>query len=89
MAIQPLGTRLLVEPLKEEFKTKSGLVLGDTVAPQSLRVEVKAVGPEADEFKVGDIIFVSQYAPTDCRENPTEKTLTIPKEDVIARVVKE
>lgn len=87
--IQPLGSRLLVEPLKEEYKTKTGIILGDTIAPQSIKVKVIAVGPEAKDFKEGELLFVSQYAPTECRETPADTTLSIPCEDVIARLVKE
>ncbi len=87
--IAPLGNRLLVEPLKEEFKTKSGIILGDTIAPQSIKVKVIAVGPDVKDFRVGETLFVSQYAPTECRETPADTTLTIPAEDVIARLVQE
>lgn len=86
--VQPLGSRLLVEPLKEEQKTKAGIVLGESVAPQSVKVKVIAVGPDVEGFEVGDTVFVSQYAPTECRETVADNTLTVPCEDVIAKLVK-
>lgn len=84
--ITPLGSRLLVEPLKEEQKTKTGIILGDSIAPQSIRMKVIAVGSTAEGFKPNDIVFVAQYAPTECRETVQDNTLTVPCEDVIAIV---
>lgn len=84
--VQPLGTRLLVEPLKEETKTKAGIVLGESIAPQSVKMKVLAIGPEVKDFKVGEVVFVSQYAPTECRESVADNTLTVPCEDVIAKL---
>lgn len=84
--IVPLGSRLLVEPLKEEQTTKSGILLGDSIAPQSIKMKILAVGPEAKGFSIGEVVFVSQYAPTECRETIADKSLTVPCEDVIAKV---
>lgn len=85
--IKPLGTRLLVEPVKEEHKTNTGIMLGEELAPQSLKAKVLAAGPEVKDFKVGDIILVSQFAPTQAKESPADKTLIVPAEDVLAVIV--
>lgn len=88
--IQPLGSRLLIEPVqKQEFKTDSGIIIGDVQVPQSIKATVIAVGPEAAGFEPGDIVFVSQFAPTEVRESVKDKTLTVPQEDILAKLVKE
>lgn len=82
--IKPLGTRLLIVPVKEDHKTASGIQLGEEIAPQSLKAEVVGIGPEVKDFKVGDVILVSQFAPTQAKESPIDKTLVVPSEDVLA-----
>ena len=43
--IKPLGARLLIVPIKQDHKTSGGIMLGEEIAPQSLKAEVLAVGP--------------------------------------------
>lgn len=85
--IKPLGSRLLIVPVKQDHKTTGGIMLGEEVAPQSLKAEVLATGPEVKDFKVGDVILVSQFAPTQAKETPADKTLIVPAEDVLAVIV--
>lgn len=85
--IKPLGARLLIEPVKQDHKTSGGIMLGEELAPQSLKAEVLAVGPEVKDLKVGDVILVSQFAPTQAKELPADKTLIVPAEDVLAVIV--
>lgn len=88
--IKPLGTRLLIEPYTDkDMTTKSGIVIGEVQVPQSMKMKVLAVGPEVKDFAENDLIFVSQFAPTECRENAGEKTMVVPCEDVLAKLVKE
>lgn len=90
MAVKPLGNRVLIEPYKEaEMKTKSGIIIGDVQVPQSIKVTIMAVGDEVKGFDVGDIVFVSQFAPTETRENVQDKSMTVPAEDILAKLVKE
>lgn len=85
--IKPLGSRLLVVPVKEDHKTTGGIMVGEEIAPQSMKAEVVAVGPEVKDFKAGDVILVSQFAPTQAKESPVDKTLIVPAEDVLAVIV--
>ena len=88
--IKPLGERLLIEPFKEnEIKTRAGIIIGEVAVPQSIKAKVVAVGPDVEGFEVGDIIFVSQFAPTECREDVSSKTMVVPFYDVLAKLVKE
>src|SRR5947199_232475 len=50
MKLRPLGDRVLVKPMEDEDRTKSGIVLPDTAKEKPQRGEVVAVGPgEWDE----------------------------------------
>lgn len=90
MAVKPLGNRVLIEPYKEtEMKTKAGIIIGDVQVPQSIKVSILAVGDEVKGFDVGDVVFVSQFAPTETRENVQDKSMVVPAEDILAKLVKE
>ncbi len=66
--IRPLGDRVLVKPIEQEVKTKSGIVLPDTAKEKSNEGEVIAVGPGklvegkrvAPEVKVGDRVIYKE-----------------------------
>lgn len=75
--IKPMDDRLLVEPVEEDLKTVSGIVLPDSHSkerPQKGRV--LAVGPgkllENGQrvpmtVKVGDTVLYSKYGPTEVK----------------------
>lgn len=84
--IQPLGSRVLIEPIKvAELMSAGGIMLGEEIAPQSIRAKVVAVGPDATTVEVGDVVYVSQFSPTECRDIPSDKTLICPEEDILAK----
>ena len=72
MKLRPLGDRVLVKPMEDEDRTKSGIVLPDTAKEKPQRGEVVAVGPgEWDEegekrmpldVKVGDHVLYAKYS---------------------------
>lgn len=76
MNIKPLGDRVVVKPLAQEEKTKSGIVLPDTAKEKPQQGEVLAVGSGrtlengqkvALEVKVGDKVIFSKYAGTEIK----------------------
>jgi chaperonin GroES len=76
MNIRPLGDRVVVKPLEQEEKTKSGIVLPDTAKEKPQQGEVLAVGSGrtlengqkvALEVKVGDKVIFSKYAGTEIK----------------------
>lgn len=76
MRIQPLGDRVVVEPLEEEAKTPGGIVLPETAQKRPQMGKVLAVGPGkvldngqrvAPEVKVGDIVVYSRYSGTEVK----------------------
>lgn len=86
--IKPLGNRLLIKPIKQkEIATNSGILVSEEIAPQSLKAEVVAIGDEVKDFEADDVILVSQFAPTQAKELPSDDTLIVPAEDVLAVIV--
>lgn len=84
----PLGSRVILEPVKLEQKEVGGFVVDESLfkAPQSIRCSVVAVGEDASVVKVGDVVLVSQFGPTEAKENPLDKTLVCAEEDILAVV---
>jgi len=76
MNIKPLGDRVVVKPLAQEEKTKSGIVLPDTAKEKPQQGEILAVGSGKMlengqkiplEVKVGDKVIYSKYAGTEIK----------------------
>ena len=77
MNIKPLSDHVLLEPLKEEQKTKTGILLPETVEQEkSEQGTVIAVGPGKKgkdgkitplDVKVGDIVLFSKYGPNEVK----------------------
>lgn len=74
--IQPLGDRVLVEPLEEEEQVKGGIVIPDTAKekPQQARVVALGTGKTDDdgnkvpfEVKEGDRVLTSKFGGTDVK----------------------
>jgi chaperonin GroES len=78
--IKPTKDYLIVEPLKQETETKSGIILPDTKDIKSNTGKVIDIGgDEYTGFTVGETVVYKQWAGTEY-----EKYLIIKKEDIIA-----
>ena len=95
MDVQPLGDRLIVEPLEEEETTVSGIVLPDTAKEKPQRGKVLAVGPGGRndsgelvpmEVAIGDEIIYSKYGGTEIKLG-ADDVLILRESDVLAKVV--
>ena len=95
MDLQPLGDRIIVEPLEEEATTSSGIVLPDTAKekPQRGRVIAAGAGQRNDtgeivpmEVAVGDEVIYSKYGGTEIKLG-TDEVLILRESDVLAKVV--
>jgi len=93
--LQPLGDRIVVEPLDKEEVTKGGIVLPDTAKEKPQEGKVLAVGPGkmsddgkriVPDVKVGDIVVYAKYGGTEYKENGKE--LMILRESDILAVLK-
>jgi len=92
MKLRPIGDKIIVEPEKEEEKTKSGIVLPDTAKEKPQKGKVIAVGPgkildngqrSPMEVKVGDTVIYSKYAGTEVKIDDKEY-LILSDRDILA-----
>ncbi len=92
MSIQPLGDRVLIEPLEAQEKTKGGIVLPDTAKEKPQEGKVIAVGKGrvsnegkiiALEVKVGDKVLYGKYSGTEVSVEGDEY-LIVKDEDILA-----
>ncbi len=93
MKIKPLSDYILIEPAKEEEKTKSGILLPDTAEKErSEQGQVVAVGPGKRgkdgkriplEVKVGDKVLFTKYGPNEIKIKDKEY-LIAKEEDILA-----
>lgn len=94
--LKPLADRVVVEPLEQEEKTASGIILPETAKEKPQKGVVLAVGPgrygDEDEripmdVKEGDKVLFAKYAGTEIKLN--DKKLLILKETDILAIVEE
>jgi chaperonin GroES len=95
MNIKPLSDHILIEPAKEEEKTKTGILLPETAEkerPEQGRVI--AVGPGRKnnkgeiipmEVKTGDKVLFTKYSPNEIKIQ--DKEYLIAKEEDILAVI--
>ena len=97
MNISPLGDHVVIEPLKAEEQTKSGILLPDTAEkerPEQGRIVAVGPGRTTDEGKVipiqvkqGDLVLFTKYGPNEVTID--EKEYLIAKEDDILAILTE
>ena len=94
LKIEPLGDRVVIKPMKEEEKTKGGIILPDTAKEKPQRGTVEAVGPgKMDDkgtripldLKKGDKVIYQKYTGTEIKENE-EDYLILRESDIIAKI---
>jgi len=95
MKIQPLSDHILIEPLPEKEKTKSGLLIpASTDKEMPEEGTVIAIGPGkrlssgkrlALEIEVGQRVLFSKYGPTEI-EVEGKKYLIAKAEDILATI---
>lgn len=93
MNIKPLSDYILIEPIKEEEKTKSGILLPETVDKEkSEQGKIIAVGPgkrtSTDKMipmnvKVGQKVLFTKYGPSEIKVDGKEY-LIAKQEDILA-----
>jgi chaperonin GroES len=93
MKIQPLSDHILIKPIKEEEKTKSGILLPETAEKERPEQgEVMAVGPgrKTEEGKVipvsvkpGQKVLFTKYGPNEIKVDGKEY-LIAKEEDILA-----
>ena len=93
--LEPLGDRIVVKPIEEEQKTKSGIILPDTAKEKPQEGEVIAVGKGrltedgkriAPEVKVGDRVLYAKYGGTEIKLDGKE-LMILRESDILAKKV--
>ena len=95
MNIKPLSNNILIEPIKQEQKTETGILLPDTVEKQRPEQgKVIAVGPGKKtssgkiiemNVKPGDVVLFTKYGPNEIKIN--NKEYLIAKQDDVLAIV--
>jgi len=88
MNIKPLGKRVLIKPVKEEERTKSGIYIPESAKEkkkQGIVVEVGTVEDKEFPIKKGDVILYTGYSSEEL-EFDGEKYLILESKDVIAKI---
>jgi chaperonin GroES len=93
MKIRPLSDHIVIEPIKEEEKTKTGILLPETAEKEKPEQgRVIAVGPGRRlssgkrvpiDVKRGDIVLFTKYGPNEIKVEDKEY-LIAKEEDVLA-----
>ncbi len=90
--IQPLGDRVLVEPLEAEDKTTGGIIIPDTAKEKQQRGKVVAVGKGRVneegkvtplEVKAGDQVVYGRYTGSEIKMGANDY-LIIKEDDILA-----
>lgn len=90
MKLKPLADRVVVKPIEQESKTKSGIIIPDTAKEKSHIGEVLAVGTgKFDDgkliemtVKVGDKVLYKEYGGDDFKMDGTEVVI-LKEEDIL------
>ncbi len=89
IALEAVGPKVIVRPLKEEEKTDSGIILPESASKDKKNMgEIVAVGKLTEQYKdlqVGDKVLFSEYG-YDTVEYEGEEYYVMPDNKVLARV---
>ena len=89
--IKPLGEKVLIKPMEQESKTKSGIIIPDTAKEKSQKGKILEVGQgklaQDGEIKKGDKVLYKEYAGEEVRVEG--ENLIIASESDILAVINE
>ena len=91
MQIKPIRDNILIEPIKKEDKTASGILLPGNSQDKQEQGKIIAVGPGKKEegkivpleVKVGDVVVFTQYGPNEIKVDG-KKYLIAKESDILA-----
>ena len=91
MKIRPLGDRILVKRVKEEEKTKGGIIIPDTAKEKPQEGKVVAVGRGkyedgklvAPDVKAGDKILFGKYSGSEIKVEG-EEHVVLREDDILS-----
>ncbi len=90
MKLRPLGDRILVKRIKEEEKTKGGIIIPDTAKEKPQEGKVVAVGKGkfedgklvAPDVKAGDKILFGKYSGSEIKLDG-EEHIVLREDDIL------
>ena len=94
MKVRPLHDRVVIKRLKEEEKTRGGIVIPDTAKEKPVEAKVIAVGSgkvledgsvRALEVKAGDTVLLAKYTGSEIKLEGEEHVIL--REDEILAVI--
>ena len=84
--IQPLGVRVLIQPLEQQSRTASGIILPETSKEKPQTGLVIAVGDDEEiKVKVDDKVLFAKYTGTEVKFDGVDYLL-MDHSDLLARV---
>lgn len=83
VSVKPLGDYIVAQPEEAPTKTASGLYLPEKATEKPKVAKVLAIGPAAQQVKVGDRILYKSYSPTEVKVDGVEYLL-VKEEDILA-----
>jgi chaperonin GroES len=85
LSIQPIGERVLVEPLEADNVTAGGIILPDSAKEKPQQAKVLAIGGgvKDGEIKVGNNVMYGKFAGTEV-EHEGATYLILELKDVLA-----
>ncbi|WP_146648386.1 co-chaperone GroES [Labilithrix luteola] len=92
MNIRPLQDRVILKRVKEEEKTKGGIIIPDTAKEKPIEGEVVAIGNgkvledgsvKKLDVKVGDRVLFGKYSGTEVKIEGEER-LIVREDDILA-----
>ena len=88
MKLQPLGNRVVVEPMSSEESTKSGIIIPDTIDKEKkAEGKIIAIGDGEKILKlnltIGDRVLFGKYSGTEIKID-SEEHLILREEDILA-----
>ena len=84
--IQPLGARVLIQPLEQQSRTASGIILPETSKEKPQTGLVIAVGDDEEiKVKVDDKVLFAKYTGTEVKFDGVDYLL-MDHSDLLARV---
>ena len=94
MKLRPLHDRVVVRRVKEEEKTKGGIIIPETAKEKPVEAEVIAVGPGKAlkdgkirplEVKQGDRVLIGKWSGTEIKHEGIDHVI-VREEDILAVV---
>ena len=94
MKVRPLHDRVVIKRLKEEEKTRGGIIIPDTAKEKPVEAKVIAVGSgkvledgsvRALEVKAGDTVLLAKYAGSELKLEGEDHVIL--REDEILAVI--